>query len=256
MRAQVVRNIASWSVGAVVLVAASGAFAAENAPGQSREEIEHIIHEYIVSHPEVVGEAVKKLREQRLTTQQQRVRETIATKQDELFQDPTSPTAGQLHDGVRIVEFFDYRCPYCKSVSGTVATLLSENPNVRVIFKELPILGSDSLLAAKAALAAKKQGAYLNFHTALMKTAGVITLATIEEIAKDLRLDAEKLKNDMESQEIQETLTSNRRLASALTIQSTPTFIVESEIATGALNLATFQILIGKAQANQSGHVQ
>lgn len=251
MQAPVVRSIANWSVVVAVLLAASVSFAAEPVSVQSREQIEQIVQEYIASHPEVISEALKKLREQRLTTLQRRVKESIAAKQGELFQDPTSPTAGQLHDGVRIVEFFDYRCPYCKTVSGTVMKVIAENPNVRVIFKELPILGPDSLLAAKAALAAQKQDAYLNFHTALMRTTGVITQTTLEQLAQGLSLDVEKLKVDMETQEIHDIITNNRRLASALAIESTPTFVVESELATGALNLATFQTLIAKAQAKQ-----
>jgi protein-disulfide isomerase len=130
--------------------------------------------------------------------------------------------------------------------------LLAEHPDVRFIFKEFPILGPESSLAAKAGLAAARQGAYLKFHQALMALSGSITMNAIEELAGKQGLDVSKLKGDMESPEVQSILTRNRELGIKLGVNATPTFVVGSELISGAIDTATFERLVAQPKPSNS----
>src|SRR5207249_8659962 len=162
----------------------------------------------------------------------------------ELSDDPAAPFAGEPGSTVTMVEFFDYRCGYCKQVSPTIAKLLSGSPSLRVVFKDFPILGPDSTLAAKAALAAQRQGAYLKFHLALMTSSEPITPGAVERLASKLDLDVPKLKADMELPEIQAILDKNMKLAEAIGVSSTPTFVIGSELVAGGMTEESFRNLL------------
>lgn len=232
----------------VALVLSTGCLYGEDRPAvASKGEIEQIVREYIVRHPEVLIESVRAYQERERIAAQQRSREAVLAKRRELFEDAASPVAGKADAGIRIVQFFDYNCGYCRRVSSTVAKLLEERPDVQVIFRELPILGPESHLAARGALAARKQGAYLEFHHALMDLKSPATKAAIEETAGKLGLDIARLKADMVSAEVQAMLAENQRLAGAIGVQSTPSFVIGSELVSGAMDLPGFQALIAKA---------
>lgn len=165
------------------LVADNRANALDPAAGPSRVDIEQIVHEYLLAHPEVIMESVRTFQERQRAEERERAMAALVTKQAELFHDAASPATGSALDAVRVVEFFDYRCPYCKRVDPTVMKPIAEQPNVLVIFKEFPILGPESTLAAKAALAAHDQGAYLNFHEALMTSNEPISEVSLQQLA-------------------------------------------------------------------------
>ncbi len=209
------------------------------------------IHDYILQHPEVLMESLQRYSEKQKTDAAARSRDAVAAHQTELFADPAAPAAGKAENSVAIVAFLDYRCGYCKRVEPTLMKLIETNPNVRIVFKEFPILGPESLLAAKAALAASKQNAYLKVHEFLMATKEPITLGAIDKLAGSLGLDPMKLREDMESPAVGEALQRNLQLGAALDVGATPTFIVGKELAAGALDAAAFAKLIAKAQAGQ-----
>ena len=154
--------------------------------------------------------------------------------------------AGNAGAEVTIVQFFDYKCGYCKRVSPTLSTLLEKHKNVRIIYKELPILGADSHMASRAALAAEKQGAYAAFHRELMTLNGPMTPEAIEGAGKKLGLDVAKLKADMNSKEVEGALMQNQRLANAIGVQSTPSFVIGGELISGAMDLTGFEQLLSK----------
>jgi protein-disulfide isomerase len=162
--------------------------------------------------------------------------------------DPASPVAGK-RDGVTLIEFFDYRCGYCKKVDPIVTELLAQNPTVRVVYKVFPILGAESLTAAKAGLAANKQGAYEQFHKALIAARESITMDFLEKIAGEVGLDFARLKADMASPEVEKEISDNMKLAQALNIQATPTFIAGSELIRGAVDAVQLRALVVKAEA-------
>lgn len=219
-------------------------------------ETERIVHEYILRHPEVLIDSVRAYQERERTAAERRSREAVVAKRRELFEEATSPVAGQADASVRIVQFFDYNCGYCRRVSPTLEKLLAEQGNPQVIFKELPILGPDSHLAARAALPARRQGAYLKFHRALMDRTSPATPAAIEGTSRKLGLDIARLRADMDSAEIQAILAENQRLASAIGVQSTPSFVIWNELVSGAMDLAGFQALIAKTMEETVARAQ
>jgi len=210
------------------------------------QAVEQIVKQYILQHPEVLLESVRNYQDRQQAAERQKSSQAVAAHRDELYGDPGTPASAN-EATVTIVEFFDYRCGYCKRVQNTVETIAAA-PDVRIIYKELPILGPESILAAKAALAAEKQGAYRKFHDALMASAGSITVESIEKLANSLGMDFERLKRDMQSPQINSKLTRNNELATALGVQSTPTFIIGGELVSGALGPDAFRSLIDKAR--------
>jgi protein-disulfide isomerase len=213
-----------------------------------RSTIEQVLRDYLREHPEVLAEALQALQARQREQQRTRAKAAIGTHRKELLQDPASPVGGNPKGPVTVVEFFDYRCGYCKSVSPTVKKLLAEDGSVRLVYKELPILGPESVVASKAALASVAQGKYDAFHAALMSAPPPLTEARVFEIANGTGLDVGKLKTEMESPVIREALERNLRLAQAIGITGTPTFVIGSELAIGALDLAQLKGLVNKAR--------
>ena len=219
------RELRQCGLTALVLVFTASAPAQEPLSTQaplseaSRQTIERVIHQYILQHPEVVRESVRLGEERERAEQKERTKAAVLAKLKDLQQDPSSPVVGKA-GGVTVVEFFDYHCGYCKRTESAIRKLLADHPEVHFVFKEFPILGAESSLAAKAGLAAAKQGGYLKFHQALMDLSGPITMAALEELASKQGLDANKLKTEMESAEVQWILTRNRDLARDLGVKA------------------------------------
>lgn len=232
---------------AALLSNQSTALAQETSAPLKRPDIENVVREYILQHPEVLLDSIRMYQERERGAQQQKLKDAVKQHQADLINDAAAPFAGDPGSAVTMVEFFDYHCGYCKQVAPTVAKLLSGRSNLRVVFKEFPILGPDSTMAAKAALAAHRQGAYFRFHQALMGSSEPISPGAIERLAAKLGLDVPKLKADMESQDIKAALERNLKLAEAIGVSSTPTFVLGSELVAGAMSEDSFRSLI-KAQ--------
>lgn len=212
-------------------------------PGQT-EAIEKIVHDYLLEHPEVIRDAIQALQAKEEAAKADQQAGALAQYKDRILNDPGSPVAGNAMGDVTIVEFFDYKCPYCKRVTPALGELLAADKGVRLVFKEFPILGESSLLAARAALAAKQQDRYLEFHNALMAQRGDFDMAAIEGIAKATGVDFAKLSADMKAPEVDQQLRDTHELAIALGIRSTPTFIVGDEIVPGAISIDDMKALI------------
>jgi protein-disulfide isomerase len=229
-------------------------FAAEKAATPTTEtKIEQAIHDYIMAHPEVVLESVRAYDARAKQAQLQSARDKVQANLKELHSN--SPVAGDTKDAnaVTVVEFFDYRCGYCKKMEGTVGEL-AKSRGVRVVYKDLPILGPESLLAAQAALAADKQGAYQAIHKRLMELRE-ITASAIDQVAVELKLDVAQLKKDMASPEVAARLEKNQELAQKLGVNATPTFVIGNDVAPGALDAKAFQSAIEAARgASQTAH--
>lgn len=230
---------------AVALIGAAPALAQEATfdPSQT-EAIEKIVHDYLLEHPEVIRDAIQALQAKEEAAKADQQASALSQYKDKLLTDPASPVAGNPMGDVTIVEFFDYKCPYCKRVTPALAELLAADKGVRLVFKEFPILGESSVTAARAALAAQKQERYFEFHNALMAHRGDFDLAAIESIAKATGLDFVKLQADMKAPEVDQQLRDTHELALALGIRSTPTFIVGDEIVPGAISVEDMKALI------------
>jgi protein-disulfide isomerase len=217
-----------------------------------QQAVEQVVEQYIRAHPEVIEQTLQALQVKREAEERERVRNLIATKQTELLNDPHSPVSGNLEGDVTVVEFFDYRCGYCKRVAGTVTQLQEDDPNVRVVYKDYPILGEASVLAARAALASTAQGKHLAFHEALLASEEELTQETILALATAVGLDTQKIQRDMESPSIQTTIERNRALARELGINGTPGFIIGTELVPGALDLKDLKNLIKQVRQKKS----
>jgi protein-disulfide isomerase len=215
------------------------------------KEFEEAVHAYILSHPEVVTQAIELMEARSKAAKQQAAKDAIALHQAELFTDPSGGLAKHpTSNDVAVVEFFDYRCGYCRKMQPTVKRLAAGG-GVRIIYKQLPILGPESMYASKAALASAKHGVFEAFHEALMNSTSPLTAETVDRIALDMRLDVSQLKIDMESPETSATISRTVALAESLAIEATPTFVVGKEISAGALSEQSLQSLI-ESERNKS----
>jgi protein-disulfide isomerase len=241
------------TLGCLVLAALIGfapAGTAQTSAPADRQAIEQIIHDYLIAHPEVLVEALKAGDAKAKADEEAEVRAQIAKHQDELIHDAKSPVGGNPAGDVTIVEFFDYRCPYCKQVEPVLEALLKEDPRIRIVYKEFPILGPQSLIATQVSLAALKQSTqkYGRLHVALMSLKGELNQETILKTAESVGLDVSKLKADMNSRDIEAIIKRNYDLADTLKITGTPAFIIGNAMTPGAVDLATFRKMVADAR--------
>src|SRR5437868_9957434 len=181
----------------LLLLASSVPAHAQDASPAEEAKIQKIVRDYLRAHPEVIVDALQDYQHRQDLEKVEQTRQTIAALKGELLDDPTSPVAGNPHGDVTIVEFFDYRCPYCRAVAPDLAKAVAADGKVRLIYKEFPILGPASTTPAKAALAAVRQGKYLVFHDRLFAFKGNLDDAAIYAMAGDLGLDVARMKVDM-----------------------------------------------------------
>jgi len=213
--------------------------------------LDQAIEQYIRSHPEVIEQAMQSLEGKRQRGEKLRIRQAIATHQEELLRDPASPVSGNLNGDVTVIEFFDYRCGYCKRVASAVTQLQKDEPGVRVVYKDFPILGEVSVFGARAALAAREQGKHLVFHEAMLASENELTQEEVLAIAQRVGLDVKKLESDLQAPEWQAAIDRNHALAKLLGISGTPGFVVGSEVYPGALELPGLKALVKQARTKR-----
>jgi len=212
----------------------------------SKEEIKGIIHEYLMENPEVILESVDNLRK-RMEESSIESDNFLSKEFKNFANDENIPNFGKKDAKVIIIEFLDYNCGYCKKSLDAIITLLESNLNLKVSFRDYPILSPSSRLAAKAALASKYQNKYFELHSALLNARGNLTEEKIYKMAENINLDLEKLKHDMEDPNIELIIQNNEALARKLNIRGTPTFIINGKLYAGALELDKLKALIKKA---------
>lgn len=234
----------------LALAAAPRPAAAQSLSEPQKKEIEALIGEYLRTHPEVILDSVRAMQEREQAMQQQRQREGLTTRRGELENDPTSPVVGNPNGDVTLVEFFDYRCGYCKAVLPAVQRLLKEDPKVRYVMKDLPILSPESRIAAKLTLAVWKSEPkrYFDLHTRLMESRGELSETRIYDIAKAVGVDVARAKRDMNSAEIEQALGANMSLAQALGITGTPGFVIGNHLVPGAIDYDALKELVGRVR--------
>ena len=212
--------------------------------GAKRDPFEQRVREYLLKNPEVIMEALQVLQQRQHTAEAENLKRTIAERSEEILNDPGAPVGGNPEGAITLVQFFDYNCPYCRRVAPTMLELAEADPDLRLVYKEFPILGPGSQFAARAALASRRQGKYVPFHNALMRATEQVTEDTVMTAARDVGLDIEQLRADMQAPAIQEAIARNLQLAQALGITGTPSFIIGDRVVPGAVDLGTLQGLI------------
>ncbi|HSA80813.1 MAG TPA: DsbA family protein [Geminicoccaceae bacterium] len=211
------------------------------------EQVEKIVREYLLREPEIIYQALEEMQRRQAEAAAERQRVAVAANRAQLVDRAGDPVAGNPTADVTLVEFFDYQCQYCRRVVPSLQALLAEDRDLKVVFKEFPILGEASVTAARAALAARRQDRYLPFHFALM-SAKDLSLDNIMVLARSVGLDTERLAGDMHSPAIDAQLQANLTLARELGIEGTPAFVVGDELIPGAVDKTRLAQLIGEAR--------
>lgn len=246
--------LAASFIAAGVLAASTTARADDPQISESeRAKIESVVHDYIMAHPEVVLDSLKAMQARQQAAEDDRVRDTIAQESDALRHAKGDFVAGNPKGDVTLVEFFDYNCTYCRQAASSIQSLLADDPKLRIIFKEWPIRGDDSMAATRVSLAAQGQPQFLAFHFALMKHPGKVDEAVALQAAHDAGLDMTALKKAMQSPDIDARLAQTGTLAQKIGLQGTPAFVVGDEIIPGAVSEAEFRKLIAETRASCSG---
>ena len=214
---------------------------------QQRADIVQIVRQALRDDPSILRDALTSLQADETARQAADQAGAVATQHAALFADAADPVVGNPAGAVTVVEFFDPRCPYCRQMLPVMAALLQSNPQVRLVLKDIPILGPASVLESRALLAAQRQGGYGRLQLALMQTSTPQTAATIRAEAEREGLDGARLERDMADPAIQARLDQNVQLAATLHIEGTPALIIGDHIIPGAVDLAELQRAVAAA---------
>jgi protein-disulfide isomerase len=228
-------RLASWADGEVPDAA------------MSKGDVEKIVRNYLLENPEVIFEAVERMKSKDESQRLVKMKDKAKSHQTALFAEPEPLVAGNPKGDITIVEFFDYRCPYCRKAKKTVRDLLNQDGNIKLVLKEFPILSPESEMAAQVAIAAAAQGKYWDVHMAFM---GAEDLAgqRIFDLAKEAGADIALIKAELKNPKIAKRLAETQALAGAIGIDATPTFFIGDEPYTGALDLAELKKAVAAAR--------
>ena len=217
-----------------------------------RAAMEKVIRQYLSEHPEVVIDAIRAYQTRQQAQQQEQTRANLVKFRDALEKDAMSPVIGNPDGDVTIVEFFDYRCGYCKSVLPAIRGLIAADKGVRYVLKEFPVLGPDSVTAAKASLAVWKDAPdrYLDFHSALLSTRGNLNEDRIMRVVDHLGLDSKKIRKTMDEPWVEEQIQANYALGGDLGIRGTPAFVIGDEVRPGAVGIDELRAMIKEARSS------
>ncbi|WP_149537959.1 DsbA family protein [Siccirubricoccus phaeus] len=243
MRKLILATLLAWPPFAWPGPAVADPFTAEQ-----RAAIVEIMREALRRDPSILRDALSALEAAENAARDGAARNAIGGNAPALFQDPRDPVKGNPQGRVTLVEFFDARCGYCKQLHPVMEELLRRQPDVRLVLKDLPILGPNSRTASRALLAAQAQGKYVPLQDALMRLREEPTEPVLRREAERLGLDWSRLRRDMEDPAIQRRLEANGRLAMALRIEGTPALVIGDRLIPGAVDLATLERLVTEAR--------
>jgi len=243
-----ISTLATLPLIAVALTSASAPAWADEFTSAQRIEIVAILRDALKRDPSILRDAVAALQTDDGEREKSAAKAALSAARDALV-NPNDPIAGNPRGNVTIVEFFDVRCPYCHKLEPQMSAFLAADPNVRLVYKDLPILGPASVVGSKALLAAHKQNAYEKMRDAVMRMPPDITRAAVEIEAKKLGLDSARLLRDMDDTSVQQQIDTNLRLAQRLNIQGTPAMVIGDEVLPGAVDVAELKRAVAEARA-------
>jgi protein-disulfide isomerase len=239
---------------ALALVTAAAPSRAQFAPEQ-KSEIEKIVREYLVSHPEVLQEAMAELEKRQAAEDAQKHLAAIKDNATTIFTSPRQVNLGNPQGDVTMVEFFDYNCAFCKRAMADMLDLLKNDPKLKVVLKEFPVLGEGSKQAAEVAVAVRMQDKtgkkYLDFHTKLLGSRGPADKAHALAAAKEAGFDMARLDKDLASDEVKQTIEENFKLAEGLGLNGTPSYVFPAEVVVGAVGLAALKEKVNTARCGK-----
>jgi protein-disulfide isomerase len=234
-----------------------GSFAghAQSISAGQRSEIEKIVHDYLVQHPEALQEAMAELEKRQVAEEAAKHEAAVKENASAIFNSPHQVTAGNPQGDVTFVEFFDYNCGYCKRAMSDMFDLLKTDPKLKVVLKEFPVLGPGSVEAARVAVAVRMQDRgkkYLDFHQKLLGGRGQADKARALAAAKEAGYDVARAEKDMNSDEVKATLAENFKIAEKLGLNGTPSYVIGNSVVVGAVGLAALKETVNTARCGKA----
>ena len=229
---------------------------AQSISDTQRGEIEKIVRDYLISHPEVLQEAIAALEKRQAAEEAQKHEAAVKDNAEALFNSSRQVTVGNPQGDVTFVEFFDYNCGYCKKAMADMFELMKNDSKLRVVLKEFPVLGPGSVEAARVAVAVRMQDKtgkkYLDFHQKLLGGRGQADKARALAAAKEAGLDTARIERDMASDEVRQTLEESLRLAEKLGLNGTPSYVIGQNVVVGAVGHDALKERINSARCGKA----
>jgi protein-disulfide isomerase len=230
--------------------------AAQEFSAPQKSEIESIIKEYLVSHPEVLQEAIAELDKRQAAADVEKAKAAVAGNAETLFNSTRQVVLGNPKGDVTMVEFFDYNCGFCKKAMADMLELLKDDPKLRIILKEFPVLGPGSVEAARVAVAVRMQDKtgkkYLDFHQKLLGGRGQADKARAMAVAKEVGMDMKRIDADLASDEVKFSIEESLKLAETLGLNGTPSYIVGTDVVVGAVGLDALRVKVSTARCGKA----
>jgi protein-disulfide isomerase len=239
---------------AAALCGAPQAVSAQSFSDTQRGDIETIVHNYLLAHPEVLEDAMNELSKRQAAAEEKKHETSITDNADTIFNSPRGVVLGNKDGDVTFVEFFDYNCGYCKRAMADMLDLMKTDPKLKVVLKEFPVLSEGSVEAAKVAVAARMQDPkkYLDFHTKLLGGRGPADKARALAAAKDAGYDTAKIEKDLANPEVKATIEENFKLAEEMGMNGTPSYVIGKQVVVGAVGLDGLKEKIGIARCGKA----
>jgi protein-disulfide isomerase len=241
---------------ALAMFGAAAPASADSFSDAQRTDIETIIKNYLVTHPEVLEEAMTELTKRQAAAETQKHEASVAQNSDAIFNSPRQVVLGNKDGDVTFVEFFDYNCGYCKRAMDDMLTLMKADPKLKVVLKEFPVLSQGSVEAAQVAVAVRMQDPsgkkYLDFHQKLLGGRGAADKARALQAATEAGLDTARIEKDIGSAEVRSTIEENFKLAEAMGMNGTPSYVIGKQIVVGAVGVDSLKEKIAVARCGKA----
>jgi protein-disulfide isomerase len=238
-----------------LLVGSMGASRAQGFSPEQRNEIEGIIRNYLLRNPEVLQDVMLELEKRQTAAEAEKAKAAVKSNAALLFESPRHAVVGNPKGDVTLIEFFDYNCGYCKRALADLQELIKGDANLKVILKEFPVLGEGSVEAARVAIAANMQDKggkkYFDLHQKLLASRGPVDKARALAVAKEVGLDMARLERDMASDEVKATIEENLKIAEALGLNGTPSYVVGNDVVIGAVGRDALKQKVSGARCGQ-----
>src|ERR1700733_7117412 len=236
-----IRSRIAFAAAVSLALAGAAPAVAQSFSADQREEIGKIIKDYLLTHPEVMQDVMAELEKRQQSADAEKHRAAVVENKATLFSSPHQVVLGNPQGNVTMVEFFDYNCGFCKRAMTDMLDLIKSNNNLKFVLKEFPVLGEGSVDAARVAVAARMQDAngkkYLEFHQKLLGGRGGADKMRALAVAKEVGFDMARIEKDMASDEAKKTIDENMKLADALGVSGTPSYVVGEEVVVGAVGI-------------------
>jgi protein-disulfide isomerase len=255
MRSFALRSVAALAIAVALALGGDAPARAQSFNDAQRSEIERIVRDFLLKNPEILQDVMGELEKKQAVAEAQRHKQAIKQHADALFNSPLHATLGNPQGDVTFVEFFDYNCGYCKRALSDMMDLLKSDPKLKVVLKEFPVLGPGSVEAARVSQAARMQDKsgkkFMEFHQKLMAGRGQADKARALAVAKETGFDIARIEKDMAGDEVRRSLEESFKLAEALGLNGTPSYVIGEDVIVGAVGLASLREKVNSARCGK-----